>query len=51
MGDFNADLLSKRSEAESLRDLVNELSLNFVNQGPTNHVGNTHTDLCDLCRR
>ena len=43
MEDLNADLLSKVSEAEFLRDLINELTLKVVNQGPTNHVGNCHT--------
>ena len=49
MGDFNADLLSKSSKAESLQALVNELSLKFVNQGPTNHVGNSHTCIDVIC--
>ena len=43
MGDLNTDLLSKDSEAEFLRDQINELSLKVVNQGPTNHVGISHT--------
>ena len=49
MGDFNADFLSKSSEVESLRDLVNELSSRFVNQGLTNHVGNSHTWIDVIC--
>ena len=41
MGDFNADLLSKSSEAAFLKDLVN--------QGPTNHAGNSHTCIDMIC--
>ena len=51
MGDLNADLLSKGSEAEFLRDLIDELSLKVVNQGPTNHVGNSHTWIDAFLRR
>ena len=43
MGDSNADLLSKGNEAKFLKNLTNELSLKVVNQGPINHVGNSHT--------
>ena len=46
---MNADLLLKSSEAEFLRDLINELSLKVVNQGPTNHVGNSHTWIDVVC--
>ena len=49
MGDLNADLLSKDSEAEFLRDQINELSLKVVNQSPTNHVGNSHTWIDVIC--
>ena len=49
MGDLNADLLSKSSEAEFFRDLINELSLKVVNQGHTNHVGNFHTWIDVVC--
>ena len=50
MGDCDADLLSKSSEAESLKNLVNKLFFKIVNQGPTNHVGNSHMYRRDFCR-
>ena len=49
MWDLNAYSLSKGSEAKSFRDLINELSLKVVNQGPTNHVRNSHTWIDVIC--
>ena len=49
MGDLNADLLSRSSEVKFLRDLINELSLKVVNQGPTKHVWNPHTSTDVIC--
>ena len=44
MGDLNADMLSdSNSDTKYIRDLMDELSLNLVNAGPTHHSSSRDT--------
>ncbi|KAL7288518.1 hypothetical protein TKK_0017262 [Trichogramma kaykai] len=43
VGDFNANMLSQDEEANSLRSLVDECSLELIPSGPTHHTNFTDT--------